>query len=105
MKRKQKKKVTFTKILVSVILFVSLLDVQLVFILAFLGRMQIAESMGICICTEIIATILGYLCKSFFENREIGKNELEEKKASIDYYNLVQKDKDFTAINLDDAVG
>lgn len=92
---KNAKKMTFTKIMVSVILFVSLLDVQFVFVLAFLGREQIAETIGITIITEIIATILGYLCKSFFENKDIAKNKLEDKKIE---YSLKETDTD-------DAVG
>lgn len=92
---KNAKKMTFTKIMVSVILFVSLLDVQFVFVLAFLGREQIAETIGITIITEIIATILGYLCKSFLENKDIAKNKLEDKKIE---YSLKGTDTD-------DAVG
>lgn len=88
-KKTEKKKMTFTKTLVSVILFVCLLDIQFVFILAFLGRTQIAETMGVCLASECIATILGYLCKAFFENREIGKNEIENKKIEYNYTDMI----------------
>lgn len=101
---KSKKTMTFTKIMVSVILFVSLLDVQFVFVLALLGKMQIAETLGVAIVTELIATILGYLCKSFFENREIGKNEIENKKINMNYSEMLNKDSDFKVVDINNDV-
>ena len=63
-------KKTFTKKAVKVILFLALVDLQLSYILAFLGREQIAETLSGDICNVIIGTILGYLAKSFFETKE-----------------------------------
>lgn len=69
---------TFTKRAVKVILFMALLDLQLSYLLAFLGREQIAENLSSDITKVIIGTILGYLAKSFFETREEEKVRLEE---------------------------
>lgn len=70
-------KKTFTKKAVKVILFLALVDLQLSYILAFLGREQIAETLSGDICNVIIGTILGYLAKSFFETKEEEKNKIE----------------------------
>ena len=75
-KRQKKYKtwlMTFTKIAVTVILGVSLVDLQLSYILAFMGREQIAETLSTTI-VEIVGVMLGYFLKSlfetFFEERE-----------------------------------
>lgn len=65
---------TFTKKAVTIIMVVSLIDLQLSYILAFLGKEQIAESLSSEIATVIIGVMLGYFMKSlfetFFEKRE-----------------------------------
>lgn len=73
-------KKTFTKKAVRWILFIALLDLQLTYILAFLGKEQIAETLSGDICHVIIGTILGYLLKSFFETREEEKTRIEQAK-------------------------
>ena len=77
-KRKKRRFRTFTKRAVMVILFVALLDLQLSYLLAFLGREQIAENLSSDITKVIIGTILGYLAKSFFETKEAEKVRLHE---------------------------
>ena len=77
-KRKNRKFRTFTKRVVKAILFIALLDLQLSYLLAFLGREQIAENLSSDITKVIIGTILGYLAKSFFETKEEEKVRLEE---------------------------
>lgn len=77
MAKKRFNKKTFTKKAVKVILFLALVDLQLSYILAFLGREQIAETLSGDICNVIIGTILGYLAKSFFETREEERIKLE----------------------------
>jgi len=71
-------KKTFTKRAVRGILWIALIDLQLTYLLAFLGREQIAETLSGNICTVIIGTILGYLAKSFFETRE--EERMKQKK-------------------------
>ena len=64
------KKETFTKRWVSRLLWFGCIWITLSYILAFFDKMQIAESLSTTVASVIIATILGYLCKSFFETRE-----------------------------------
>jgi uncharacterized protein YacL len=65
---------TFTKKAVTVILVVSLIDLQLSYILAFMGKEQIAESLSSTIAEVVIGVMLGYFLKAlfetFFEKRE-----------------------------------
>lgn len=66
----RKKRKTFTKQAVKVILFFAIVDLQFSYVLAFLGREQIAETLSITIVTEIVAVMLGYFIKSFKETKE-----------------------------------
>ena len=79
---------TFSKKAVTAILFVSLIDLQLSYILAFLGKEQIAESLSSEIASVIIGVMLGYFMKALFEtffekreerlNKSSSPNEKEE---------------------------
>lgn len=75
---------TFTKKAVAVILGVSLIDLQLSYVLAFMGKEQIAESLSSTIASTIIGVMLGYFFKAlfetFFEEREkrLNKTAQEE---------------------------
>ena len=76
-KRQKKYKtwlMTFTKIAVTAILGVSLVDLQLSYILAFMGKDQIAETLSATIVEMVIGVMLGYFLKAlfetFFEERE-----------------------------------
>lgn len=76
----QKWLMTFTKRAVAIILIVSLVDLQLSYVLAFLGREEIAESLSSEIATTVIGVMLGYFVKAlfetFFEKREERLNKL-----------------------------
>lgn len=76
----QKWLTTFTKRAVAIILIVSLVDLQLSYVLAFLGREEIAESLSSEIATTVIGVMLGYFVKAlfetFFEKREERLNKL-----------------------------
>ena len=65
---------TFSKKAVAIILVVSLIDLQLSYILAFLGKELIAESLSSEIANVIVGVMLGYFMKAlfetFFEKRE-----------------------------------
>lgn len=65
---------TFTKKAVTVILVVSLIDLQLSYILAFMGKEQIAEALSSAIVEMVVGVMLGYFLKAlfetFFEKRE-----------------------------------
>lgn len=58
---------TFTKKCVAIILAVSLIDLQLSYVLAFLGKEQIAESLSSTIASTIIGVMVGYFLKALFE--------------------------------------
>ena len=81
MGRKKKNSVTtFTKRAVKWILVISLIDLQLSYALAFLGRVEIAEDLSSTVATAIIGVMLGYFMKSFFETKEEKKLEFEKEK-------------------------
>ena len=68
------KLLTYSKRAVSLVLIVSLIDLQLSYLLAFLGKDQIAESLSSTIAEVIVGVMLGYFLKAlfetFFEKRE-----------------------------------
>ncbi|WP_304509267.1 hypothetical protein [Anaerotignum sp.] len=87
----RKKKATFSKKAVEWILITALFDLQLSYLLAFLGREQIAETLSITVVTSVIAVMLGYFMKSFKETKEEEKvrlieqkREREEKQVSVE---------------------
>lgn len=65
---------TFSKKAVAIILVVSLIDLQLSYVLAFMGKEQIAESLSGEIASVIVGVMVGYFMKAlfetFFEKRE-----------------------------------
>lgn len=69
---------TFSKLWFQRIIKVALLDMQLSYILAFLGRENIAETLSITVVTEIIGVFTAYCLKSFFETREQERVRLKE---------------------------
>lgn len=70
MKRKRN---TYTKKLVKWILAISMIDLQLSYLLAFLGRVEIAENLSMTVVTAIIGTVITYCIKSFKETKEAEK--------------------------------
>lgn len=75
-----RRKRTFTKKWMAIVMSVALIDMQMPFVLAMLGREQIAEELGKVIAVEIIGVFLVYCAKSFFETKESEKVRLEEEK-------------------------
>lgn len=75
---------TFSKKAVTAILFVSLIDLQLSYILAFLGKEQIAESLSSEIASVIIGVMLGYFMKALFETFFEKREERLNKSSSQD---------------------
>lgn len=74
---------TFSKRAVFWILLVSMVDMQLSYILAFLGKEQIAETLSSTIADVIVGVMIGYFLKAlfetFFEKREERLNrEIEQ---------------------------
>lgn len=81
---KNSKNTTYTKRMMNGIVTAALIDMQFPFILALLGRDQIAETMGGLIVTELIGVFLVYCLKSFFETRESEKNRILEKQMELE---------------------
>ena len=81
---------TFTKKAVVAILFFSIVDLQLSYLLAFMGKDQIAESLSSTIASTIIGVMLGYFTKAlfetFFEKREerLAKNLSQTDETNIE---------------------
>ena len=69
---------TYTKKMMDRIITVALVDMQFPFLLALLGREQIAETLGGLIVTEIVGVFLVYCAKSFFETKEEQRVRIKE---------------------------
>ena len=67
---------TYTKRLVAIIVFVGLFDLQLSYILAFLGKDQIAETLSTQVCVTLLGTVLVYIIRAYFDTREEKRIEL-----------------------------
>ncbi len=78
MKPKSSYQNTYTKKMMNRIITVALIDMQFPFLLALIGRQEIAETLGGLIVTEIIGVFLVYCVKSFFETKESEKTRLLE---------------------------
>ena len=78
MRTKRRDRRTYTKKAVKALLVVGVVNAEIPYILAYLGREPCAE-LAIAWITEIVAVILGYLCKAYFETKEQERNKLREK--------------------------
>ena len=67
---------TYTKRLVGVVVIVSLIDLQLSYVLAFLDKTQIAETLSNQICVTLLGTILVYVIRAHFDTKAEKKDEL-----------------------------
>lgn len=80
MKPRKTYRKTYTKKAVKALLILGAINGTLPYLLSLLGKEPVAE-MGIAWITEIVAVILGYLCKSYFETKAERKQNLEDFKA------------------------
>lgn len=80
---------TFTKKVVAIILVVSLIDLQMSYVLAFMGQVQIAESLSSTIASTVVGVTLGYFFKAlfetFFERREERLKQESEPEENTNY--------------------
>ncbi len=79
MRTKRRDRRTYTKKAVKALLIVGVVNAEIPYILAYLGREPCAE-LAIAWITEIVAVILGYLCKAYFETKQAERVRLQEKK-------------------------
>lgn len=86
----KKRRKTYTKKLVKWVMVISLFDLQLSYLLAFLGKTEIAENLSMTVVTGIIGTVVAYCVKSFKETKE------EEKVAYLREKNNVSQDEVWT---------
>lgn len=84
MKKNKNKLITFTKRWVEIILTISLIDIQFVFVLAFFNKIQIAETLGVALVTQIVGVFIVYAVKAFFETYSEEKNTIEYTKIGLD---------------------
>lgn len=68
---------TFTKLWVSIVLICAVLDLQLSYILAFLGRENIAETLSVAVVTEVIGVLAVYMVRAYFDTKSEKKMELD----------------------------
>ena len=76
---------TFTKNLVALIVGVALIDLQLSYVLAFMDKQAIAESLSEKICDTIIAVAFAYIVRAYFDNRQ------EHRQGKADMLDVVNK--------------
>lgn len=75
--RKRKTKTQYTKGAVTAILVVALFDLQMPYVLAFLGRENTLEELSKVILVNIIVVFFIYCLKSYFETKEEHKERRE----------------------------
>lgn len=87
MKPKNSSLKTFSKKWVSRIMTMAILDIQLSYVLAFIGKEQIAETLSITIVTEVVTVMAAYFLKSYFETRQSEITRLREKRMDTEERN------------------
>lgn len=75
MKRRRRSKQTYSKRATTIILAVALFDIQLTYVLAFLGMTDTAETLSITLVTEVLGVFITYSIKAY-----LGKKNEEELK-------------------------
>lgn len=103
---------TFTKLWVSLLMMNAIIDMNLSYVLAFLGRDQIAETLSIAVVTEIIGVMAVYLIRAFLDTHFEAKDAIEHKK--LDVYSLMNNiqesnisdsdEKDISESDIDDEL-
>lgn len=61
-----------------IILIVALIDIQLTYVLAFLGMGDIAETLSITLVTEVVAVFITYCLKAYFGKKAEVDSEIEK---------------------------
>ena len=76
-KKKSKLFETFTKLWVSIVLICAVIDLQFSYILAFLGKDNIAETLSVAVVTEVIGVLAVYMVRAYFDTKSEKKMELD----------------------------
>lgn len=77
-KKRKKNKIEYSKRATSIILGVALFDIQLTYVLAFVGMAEVAETLSVALVTEVIGVFSGYLIRAYLGKRNEEANKLEE---------------------------
>ena len=74
---------TFTKNLVAFIIGFCIIDLQLTYVLAFIGKEQLAESLSMKLCDTILGVAFAYIIRAFFDTfaEKGGLDNLGKKKS------------------------
>lgn len=92
---------TFTKALVGIITIVALIDLQLSYILAFMDKIQIAESLSTQICTTILGVAFVYMIRAYFDTRAENTNEITKEEIEKTVASKIQSTLGNAGINID----
>ena len=84
--RKKKNKKEYSKKMATLILVVALFDIQLTYVLAFLGH-DIAETLSITLVTEVVAVFGIYCLKAYLGKKAEEKTRLEEQEQEYQHLN------------------
>lgn len=86
MKKKKRTKKEYSKRMTTLILIVALVDIQLTYVLAFLGK-EIAETLAITLVTEVVAVFGTYSIKAYLGKRNEERIRLEESQQNFEQLN------------------
>lgn len=67
---------SYTKTIVAIVVFVALIDLQLSYVLAFLDKEQIAETLSVQVCITILGTVLVYIIREYFDAKAEKREEM-----------------------------
>ena len=68
------KTMTFTKKMVSIILFICIIDIQLSYILAFMNKDNSLEDLSSALCMTILGVAFVYMVRAYFDSKAANKN-------------------------------
>lgn len=91
--KKRITKQTYSKRATTIILAVALCDIQLTYVLAFMG-LEIAETLAVALVTEVIGVFATYSIKAY-----LGKKQEEETKITREERNARNHERDWEEAN------
>lgn len=104
-KKKSKLFETFTKLWVSIVLICAVIDLQFSYILAFLGKDNIAETLSVAVVTEVIGVLAVYMVRAYFDTKSEKKMELDAAELELQKQMLEPSDDSEDETDEDGCVG
>ena len=105
LKKKSKLFETFTKLWVSIVLICAVIDLQFSYILAFLGKDNIAETLSVAVVTEVIGVLAVYMVRAYFDTKSEKKMELDAAELELKKQMLEPSDDSEDETDEDGCVG